>query len=88
MLGDLIISIVVWFAQGLINALPSSTGFDQGVYTAFASLGGYTDIFSPIVPWATLAIVVGIVFTTELGIFAFKTLKWIISHLPFIGGHG
>jgi len=88
MLGDFFIRIALWFVQSLIGFLPTSTGFPPEIASAFASIGGYADIFSPLIPWATMTIVVGLAFSVEIAIFGFKTLKWVISHLPFIGGKG
>jgi len=88
MIGDLFISIVVWFVNSLIGILPTSSGFGPEVFDAFRSIGGYRDIFSPIVPWATLGITIGIIFGTEMAIFGFKTFKWVAGHVPFIGGKG
>lgn len=88
MIGDLVLNVVFWFLNTIINLFPVSTGFPPQVLEAANTLGGYTQIFSPLVDWGTLAVVVGIAFSVEIAIFGFKTLKWVLSHIPFIGGHG
>lgn len=77
-------SILHW----LINILPTSTGFPQEAHTAMESLGGYLGIWSPVLPISTLATVVSFVLAVEVGIFSFKSVKWIISHIPIVGGRG
>jgi hypothetical protein len=83
-----IITIAYSLLYWLIQVFPASQGFPAEASTAFTSLGGYLGIFSPILPLSTLATCVALVFTVELGIFAFKSIKWIISHIPAIGGKG
>jgi len=53
-----------------------------------AGLGGYLTMWSPILPISTLIACLTLVFGVEIGIFSFKGIKWIISHIPFIGGKG
>jgi len=77
-------SIISWF----ISWFPLSSGFPSSVYTAVSSLGGYTGILQPLVPFSTLAQCVALIITVELLILSFKSLKWIISHIPFLGGRG
>lgn len=88
MIGDLFFTIIYWFANSLVNLFPLSTGFPTGAHEAMALLGGYIGIFSPILPMTTLITVITIVFSVEISVFGFRTLKWVISHLPFIGGKG
>lgn len=83
-----IISLAYSILNWLINVLPNSTGFPTEAQSAFTTLGGYLGVWSPILPITTLATCVGIIFSMELGIFAFKSIKWIISHIPWIGGSG
>jgi len=87
MLGDIVISIIVWFLSTIIGFFPTSDGFPPEVVNAFAAIGGYTQIFTPIIPFGTLAAVMAIVFSTEIAIFGFKTLRWLLGHIPFIGGN-
>jgi len=88
MITDLFMNFVYGMLVWLINILPASTGFPPEVQNAFTTIGGYTKIFDPLIPWATMATCVALAFSVEIAIFGFKTLKWIISHVPIIGGKG
>jgi len=88
MITEFFLKLPLLFLSWLIGLFPLSTGFPQDVHTAASSLGGYLGILSPLVPLDTLATVVGLVFAVELSIFAFKTFKWLFSHVPIIGGKG
>lgn len=83
-----IINIAYSFLHWFIGVLPTSTGFPAEATTAVTSLGGFIGVWSPILPLTTLATCVSLAFALELGIFSFKTIKWIISHIPWIGGKG
>jgi len=72
----------------LIGWFPMGTGLPIEVHTAVAGLGSYLGLLDALVPISTLATVVGLVFVLELLIFGFKTLKWLGSHIPFVGGRG
>jgi len=77
-------SILDW----ILSIFPSSAGFPAEAHQAMAGLGGYLGIWSPILPITTLITVVTLVFGVELGIFIFKSVKWIVSHIPQVGGKG
>jgi len=88
MITEFFLRLPYIFLNWLISLFPPSTGFPEEVLDAAHVLGGYLGILDPLVPLDTLAVVVGIVFSVELGIFGFKTLKWLFSHVPLIGGRG
>jgi len=83
-----IINLAYYILHWLIALLPVSGGFPTEAHTALISLGGYLGIFSPLVPLTTLLTTLTLIFSIEIGIFGFKTIKWIISHIPFVGGRG
>lgn len=72
----------------IINVLPDGGGFPTEVHDAVVGLGGFIGIWSPIIPISTLATCVGLAFSVEIAIFGFKTVKWLVSHIPWIGGKG
>ena len=79
---------VATFILTMITAvLPTGTGFPPEVQSAFTQMGGYVGMLNTLLPLSTLATVVAIVFATDLIIFGFKTFRWLISHVPFVGGH-
>jgi len=88
MIIDALINLAVGLIGGIVNALPDSSGFSDSVLSAAHSLGGYFGIFSPIIPLGTLATAVTLVFTVEIAIFGWKTIKSIVSHIPQFGGSG
>jgi len=77
-------NIINW----IIQIFPISTGFSTTVQASFTTIVGYVGMFNPILPYATVGAVLLIIIPVDLGIFAFKNIKWIISHIPFIGGKG
>jgi len=81
-LFDISFSILSW----IINLFPNSTGFSTEVHTAFSTIGGYVGMFTGILPYGTLLTAITLILTVEISIFIFKSTKWIVSHLPFIGG--
>jgi len=88
MIVSAFLALAYFFLNGLINLLPVSTGFPQGVHDAMIGLGGYLGIFSPLVPIETLIYTVSTIFIVDISLFGFRTLKWIGSHIPWIGGKG
>lgn len=88
MITNAILQLAYFVISGVINLLPTSTGFPSDVHTAMSGLGGYMAIWNPLVPVATMLTCLGIVFSVEIAVFGFKTVKWLISHIPFIGGKG
>lgn len=88
MIPNALILIAYSILNWLIGLLPTSTGFPTAAHEAMAGLGGYLAIWTPILPVATLLTILTIVYGVEVGIFTFKGVKWIISHIPLIGGRG
>jgi len=88
MIADALLNFAFNVVSWIIGLLPTSTGFPADVFTAFSTIGGYTQILDPIIPWSTIATTVGLAFATEIDIFGSKTFKWLLSHIPCIGGNG
>jgi len=88
MISDIFFNISFSVIDWLLSLFPASSGFPSDVHTAAAGLGGYVGIWTPILPMETLITCIGIVFGVEMAVFGFKTVKWIISHIPVIGGKG
>jgi len=88
MITEFFLRLPYLFLNWLISLFPVSTGFPPEVLEASHVLGGYLGILGPLVPLDTLAVCVAIVFSVEVSIFGFKTLKWLFSHVPLIGGRG
>jgi len=88
MITDAIINLAAGLISGIVSVLPDSSGFTDSVLSAAHSLGGYFGIFAPIIPLGTLATAVTLVFSVEIAIFGWKTVKSIVSHIPQFGGSG
>lgn len=86
MITTAIINLGYSIINGIIGFFPTGPGFNVEVHDAVTSLGGYLQILDPLIPIATLLTVVSLVFTVEIALFGFRTLKWVISHIPFVGG--
>lgn len=88
MITNAFINLGFSLINGIVSALPNSSGFASNVQAAASTLGSYFGIFSPIIPIGTLANAVTLVFTVEIAIFGWKTIKSIVSHIPQFGGSG
>ena len=88
MITTALINLGYALISGIINILPNSSGFSSDVLSAAQNVGAYFGIFSPIAPIGTLSSAVFLIFSVEIGIFAWKTLKSIVSHIPWFGGAG
>lgn len=88
MITNAILNLAFSLANTMVGILPNGTGFPPQVLSAATQVGGYFGLFAPIAPIGTLAIAVGIVFTVEIAIFGWKTVKSLISHIPQFGGSG
>lgn len=87
--------ITQWFLDlpyyalaSFISILPASQGFPSEVLTGANLIGAQLGLFSPVFPTADLAAALGILFSAQIAVWSWKTLKWIISHVPLIGGRG
>lgn len=88
MITTAFINIAYTLLNGSLNLLPAGGDFPTAVHTAATSLGSYLGLLSPLVPLSTLGTVLSLVIGIELALYGFRTLKWLGSHIPFIGGKG
>jgi len=86
MITTALVNLAYSFVSGIIGLFPVGTGLPAGVHSAAVFIGGYAGIFDPLIPTSTFFTVVGIIFVVEIAVFGFETLKWIVSHIPFVGG--
>jgi len=83
-----LINFAYFLISGFIGWFPAGSGFNETVHNSVIWLGGYLALIDDLVPISTLATIMLLVFSLEIGLFGFRTLKWIISHIPAIGGRG
>jgi len=88
MITTAIITLSAFLVSTVLLIFPPSQGFPVEVSEAVTFIGGYVGIFDPLIPMATLAQILGLVIAFELAVFGFKGFKWVISHIPMIGGRG
>ena len=88
MITSAFLNFSFYILNWVIQIFPTSSGFSASIHSAFQTLGGYVGMFTGLLPYGTLTIVMGIVIVVEIIIWGWKTIKWIISHIPYIGGHG
>jgi len=88
MITTAFLAIVNYFFQLIVSVFPAGNGFPAQVHTASQQIGGYVGILDPIFPIDTLYQIIILVIVIEIAILGFKSLKWVISHIPFVGGRG
>lgn len=88
MITQYFLDLPYYALSGIINFFPLSQGFPPQALQAANAIGSKIGIFGPVMPLDTLSLCLGILFSAQLGIWGFKTIKWIMSHVPFIGGRG
>jgi len=90
MITQSLINIAYNLVNFIVNQFPYSQGFSPQVSDAIGTLTGYTSsmmsIFSPLLPFTTMAYALGLIFSVEISILSFKGFRWVFSHVPFIGG--
>jgi len=88
----MIISGLLNFSAFLLNTVlsifPDSSGIPTGFTTAVDYFAGYVGILDPLVPLDTLGTVFLIILTYELSVWGFRGFRWVISHIPLVGGRG
>jgi len=88
MISSAFLYLASYVVQTIILIFPSSNGLPAEATTAIGTLTGYVGMFDPLIPIPTIATILGLVIAFELAVFAFKGLKWLLSHVPLVGGRG
>lgn len=88
MITTAIINLAYTIISGIINRLPSSSGFPPEVIESATYIGGQAAMLNMLIPLDTMATVIGIVYGVEIAIFGFKTVRAVFAYVPFIGGKG
>lgn len=88
MITTAIVNLAYYLVTLILGVFPAAAQFPAAVHTAAQTIGGYFHMLDPIVPTDTFVTVFSLAIAVEVAIFGFKSFKWIISHLPFIGGNG
>lgn len=88
MITEAFFQILDYVFSLMLSVFPESGGFPQEVHESAVLLGGYARTLDPIIPFDTLAQIIGLTIIVELAILAFKTFKWLLGHVPLVGGKG
>lgn len=88
MILNAIFNLAYYVINFILSIFPVSTGYPTAAFTAMTQLGGYYNSLNTILPVSTMSQALVILLIAEALIFGFKNFKWIISHIPFIGGRG
>jgi len=88
MIFSAFVYLAAYVLATLVAVLPEGEGFPDEVTAAFSTMAGYVQILDTLLPLSTLAAVLTILVAADLAVFAFKSLKWLISHIPLVGGRG
>jgi len=88
MITDFFLTIAVYIVNFIINLFPVGAGLPQQVHTASVAIGSYAHAFDALLPIDTLFTVLSMVIVVQLSVSAFYAIRWLISHIPFIGGRG
>jgi len=82
------ISLAGYIVLLIAGLLPVSSGFPPEVQSSITTMGQYMRVLDLVLPISTLASIIALVVSAEVAIFGFKTVKWLISHIPLVGGRG
>jgi len=88
MIYDAFLAAGTFILGFIVQIFPDSTGFPSEVHSAATYMGNLGGMLNPVVPITTLGTILGLIIAIEIIIFSFKTFKWLISHIPVIGGKG
>lgn len=79
--------IVMLVVNLIFSVFPDAT-LPQGISTAFVTATSSLWTLNAFIPVPTIVSAVSILMLTELTILQFKFWKWVVSHIPWIGGRG
>lgn len=75
------------FLSFMIGIIPAGKSLPSDVVDAANAVGGTVGIFSPIIPMVHLGAALSILFAAQIGIWSWKTIKVVMTHVPWVGGH-
>lgn len=86
MIITLIVNIILIIVNFLLSFLPLNYVVNAGVASAFSSAGASLWTLHAFIPIDILFTAVFLVLMSELFILQFYFWRWVVSHLPWIGG--
>lgn len=88
MIFNAFIALGGYIIEAIAFILPQSPGFPADVSSAITTVGQYSRVLDLVLPASTLATIIALILSVEVAIFTFKSVKWLISHIPLVGGRG
>jgi len=88
MITQAIINLAFTLISFFVSKLPDSAGLPTAFHTAATFLGSTLGLIGSLVDLASMLICLTLANGVILGVFGFKTFKWVVSHIPFVGGRG
>jgi len=88
MIMDGLIAVVTTIITFIVNLFPSGGGLPQEVHEGAIAIGSYARAFDDLLPIDTLFTVLTLLIIIQLAVSSFYAIRWLISHIPFIGGRG
>jgi len=86
MITDAFLNLGIFVANLIISLFPVGGGLPVEAHTTALTISTYMGLINLIIPISTLALGVAFVYTVELSIFSFKTIRMFLSHVPLVGG--
>jgi len=88
MITNFLLQSAYWVLEKIASWFSLSTGYPAIVGTSMTQLGGYYQSWNGILPITTLNVLLLLSIALRIVIWQWKNIKWLMSHIPFIGGHG
>lgn len=85
MISDAFIGLGIIIVNILFAILPEGSGYSSEIISGFSTLGSYAGAMNVFLPLPTVGICLGIWYSVDLAIFAFRQLAWIFSKIPIFG---
>ena len=85
MILEALIIVVLLVINLIFSVFPTITP-PEAIATAFTTATTSLWTLNAFIPIPTIVSAVSILMLTELTILQFKFWKWVVSHIPFIGG--
>jgi len=84
MITSFFISIGYYIALAILAVCPSGTGFPAVFHTASQTLGGYTGIWSAILPYSVLTFCLNRIIELIALLLFVSLIRFLLRHIPFV----
>jgi len=84
MIASLFLNLAYYSLTVILSLFPDSSGLPTEIQDAFATIGGYTTIFSHVMPLYIILWCLSIIIIAESIVFTFRGFGVVMSHFPFV----